>query len=85
MSVVGKVRGDREQLSQSWREIKHSKLGHDKLDLFIRQAKIKLKNQTTRSKETLEGEVRKILTAPLFKGETSSNEVLSKLLTLTEM
>ena len=51
----------------------------------MRQAKINVKGQTSLQKDTLEDKVRKSLANPLFKIQTTPNEVLGKLLSMTGM
>ena len=51
----------------------------------MRQTKINVKGQTSRQKDTLEDKVRKSLANPLFKMQTTPNEVLGKLLSMTGM
>lgn len=66
VSLLGKVRGvkgdgRRDKLNQAWYEIKHSKLANQKLDVFLRQAKVKGNSQTSRKIESIEDQVSKTL------------------------
>lgn len=83
-SLMGKIRGvqgdgKRESLDQAWKEIKHSKLANEKLELFLRQAKIK--KTATRQLDSLESQVSRTLQMPLFSDGlgSSSSIILSNL------
>lgn len=44
LTLLGKVRGDgnRENIAIGWKDIKHSKLGQEKLEVFMKQAGLKV-------------------------------------------
>ena len=90
LSLLGKVRGDgnRENIAKGWKDIKHSKLGQEKLEVFMKQAGLKVKRKNNISNVSLENEVMKTLKQPLFKDagmKHSSSQILTKLLSLTEI
>jgi len=75
------VRRDREGLNETWLGIKHSKLGHERLALSLRQAK-KGKPLEQHRPVSIESQVQKSLQGPIF-GEPAA-KILGDLLDLTD-
>lgn len=75
------MRKDREGLNETWLGIKHSKLGHERLALSLRQAK-KGKPLEQHRPVSIESQVQKSLQRPIF-GEPAA-KILGDLLDLTD-